>query len=296
MPERTPRGLFVGLTTLDVVQLVERLPAPDEKVRALDDMLAAGGPAANAAVGFAALGGDATLLTRAPDGPAWQLIAADLDACGVRVVRAPSATLAQVTTASILVTAGTGERAVVSSQDRAHLADAAPPDPTPVLDLLEVDGFDVVEVDGHHADLAEPILRRARAAGVPTLLDGGSWKPSTPRLLPFVDVAAVSGAFRPVELDPRGDVLAYLRTAGPSAAVVTRGSEPVIVEDAEGRRDLPVEPVAVVDTLGAGDFFHAGMAHHLALHGMVPLDDSVRAGAELAARSIASFGTRAWLR
>ena len=38
-------GLFVGLATLDVVQLVDRLPGPNEKTVAQRTWLAAGGPA-----------------------------------------------------------------------------------------------------------------------------------------------------------------------------------------------------------------------------------------------------------
>lgn len=57
-PRRTsrPDGLFVGLCTLDVIQLVDHVPAPDEKLTAREQTVAAGGPAANAAVTFAYLG------------------------------------------------------------------------------------------------------------------------------------------------------------------------------------------------------------------------------------------------
>src|SRR5690625_5828251 len=58
-----PRGVFAGLATLDVIHRVDASPGPDEKVTALSQFVAAGGPAANAAVTFAALGGHAVLLT-----------------------------------------------------------------------------------------------------------------------------------------------------------------------------------------------------------------------------------------
>src|SRR5262249_1342223 len=59
----TPHGLFAGLATLDLVHTLERPLGPDEKSVALRQDIAAGGPAANAAVTFAALGGDAVLGT-----------------------------------------------------------------------------------------------------------------------------------------------------------------------------------------------------------------------------------------
>jgi hypothetical protein len=49
-----------------------------------------------------------------------------------------------------------------------------------------------VLVDGHHLDLALPVAAAARAAGVPVLLDGGSWKPGLEGLLELVDIALLS--------------------------------------------------------------------------------------------------------
>lgn len=40
--KKVMKGLFVGLATLDVIQLVERLPTENEKIRALDFAFAAG--------------------------------------------------------------------------------------------------------------------------------------------------------------------------------------------------------------------------------------------------------------
>lgn len=49
MPE-SPHGLFVGLSTLDVIHRIDKRPGRNEKVTALAQFVAAGGPAANAAV------------------------------------------------------------------------------------------------------------------------------------------------------------------------------------------------------------------------------------------------------
>ena len=45
---------------------------------------------------------------------------------------------------------------------------------------------------------------------------------------------------------------------GPSAVLVTRGGEGVHVLTAAGSTLVPVDPVDVVDTIGAGDSFGAG--------------------------------------
>ncbi len=123
------RAVFAGLATYDVIQLVERLPLPDEKVAALSFLTAAGGPAANAAVAYALLAagdgpaGRPTLVTALPQHPLSAMIADDLLACGVDVTIAATYEGAPIT-ASIMITEATGERAVVSPTSAATDMDA----------------------------------------------------------------------------------------------------------------------------------------------------------------------------
>src|SRR5690554_6951896 len=83
---RPARLVCCGLTTLDVVQTVDRVPGPDEKVVAHDLHVSSGGPAANAAVTAVALGVEVVLVTRVGDAPLGRLAADDLAAHGVEVV------------------------------------------------------------------------------------------------------------------------------------------------------------------------------------------------------------------
>ena len=48
-------ALFAGLTTLDVLHRLDHVPDPSLKVTSTDFTMAAGGPATNAAVTYAAL-------------------------------------------------------------------------------------------------------------------------------------------------------------------------------------------------------------------------------------------------
>lgn len=79
---RRPQGLFVGLCTVDVIQLVDHVPSSDEKLTAREQVVAAGGPAANAAVTFSHLGGGARLLTGIGSHPLGVAAAADLRTWG----------------------------------------------------------------------------------------------------------------------------------------------------------------------------------------------------------------------
>src|SRR4051812_30303169 len=114
-PMKTPRGLFAGLCTLDIVQLVDHVPGDDEKVTARRQTVAAGGPATNAAVTFAHLGGRATLLSAVGGHPLAAGIRADLERMGVELVNLATDDEGPPAVSAIMVTARTGARAVVSA-------------------------------------------------------------------------------------------------------------------------------------------------------------------------------------
>lgn len=313
-----PRVLACGLATLDVVQTVERLPAPDEKVVAHGLLVGAGGPATNAAVTCSVLGAHARLVTRVGDGAAARLVASDLAARGVEVLdlAAPGSSPAVST---VLVTAATGERAVVSvnaTPTPAGSSAGALDAPT----LLA--GVDAVLVDGHHLDLAVPLARAARHLGIPVLLDGGSWKPGLETLLAHVDVAVLSADLRaprpttapldgvpthgaPARHAPTHDELAAVAAVGPLAVAQSHGGSPVEVLVAGERATVPVPAVAVVDTLGAGDVLHGALlawwARHRGGHRTGPtaprLADVVAAlrfATDVASRSCAAAGAHGW--
>ena len=287
-----PAGLFVGLCTFDVVQLVDQLPGPNEKVTARRQTVAAGGPAANAAAAFAHLGGAATLLTSIGSHPLGVAAVADLEGLGVTVRDLSADSTAPPAVSSILVTASTGDRAVASTNAAGRRIEL--PDDLRAL----VAGYDVVEFDGHHMDLALAVARAARAAGCLTVLDGGSWKAGTEQLLPFIDVAVCADSFRPPGTTGPEEVLRFLRDHHVPWRAVSRGGQPLVWEGPHGGGTVTVPAVRVVDTLGAGDVLHGTLAHQLSLQAELTepgFAGALRAATEWASRACTSFGTREWL-
>jgi sugar/nucleoside kinase (ribokinase family) len=291
-----PGALFVGLCTLDVIQLVDHVPAADEKLASRDQVIAAGGPAANAAATFSHLGGAAVLLTGIGTHPLAAGITADLAAFGVDVVDLIRAGDRPPTVSSILVTAATGQRAVASINAARHRL--PPPDH---LDAL-VAAADVLEFDGHHMELARAAAQAARRTGRLTVFDGGSWKDGTEDLLPFIDVAVCSDDFHPPGMSSPAGTLAFLHAHGVRWAAVSRGRAPILWSGPKGGGEVEVPDVPVVDTLGAGDVLHGALAYHLARHGAAPPDldadrfsEALTFAARIASRACASFGTRSWM-
>lgn len=287
-----------GLVTLDVVQVVDALPGPDEKVVARSLAATFGGPAANAAATAVALGVPTTLVTAAGHGPLAAVVRSELEAAGVALVDAAdgAAGRAQPAVSTVLVTRATGERAVVSTNASGFddLADAPLVVPGRAADLLDALGpGDVLLLDGHHPGLALRVARRARERGCVVVLDGGSWKPDAPAMIGLCDAVVVSADFRPPGV-ATDDVLDVVAALGPRLVARTRGPLPVEVLDAgEGYEVAVPRPGAVVDTLGAGDVVHGAFAAAVARGSSwrLALEDAVR----VASRSVEHAGARGWI-
>ena len=102
-------------------------------------------------------------------------------------------------------------------------------------------------------------------------------------LMSWSEVAACAGS------DEEVDVLRYAASLRRAVTVVKgRGGGARAVVDGEVVASVPVEPVDVVDPVGAGDGFAVGYLHGL-LEG-APVDQRLRVGAWIAGRAVAHHG------
>jgi sugar/nucleoside kinase (ribokinase family) len=292
-----------GLVTLDVVQTLDALPGPDQKVVADGLHVRFGGPAANAAATAVALGVPTRLVTAIGTGPVADLVRAGLRDAGVEVVDLAAGTAATPPVSTVLVTRATGERAVVSvngtgSPDLGAAARAVLDGGALAgggLDGGALDGATAVLVDGHHLGAAVPVAAAARGRGVPVALDGGSWKPGLGDLLAHVDHAVLSADFRLP--DGGDDVLAAVLAGWPVASVARSaggGALRYVERDGvEARVEVAaVPPGEVVDTLGAGDVLHGALAAELARGAGIA--DALRVGTRWATESVRHPGALGW--
>jgi sugar/nucleoside kinase (ribokinase family) len=283
-PDTRPVVLCVGMLTADLVQTVERMPGPNEKVPGLAQSLTFGGPAANAAATAAALGAEVHLVAGFGQSAFTPVVARLLDEAGVHWHDPAAGTPSPSPLSTVLITAGTGERAVVGG--------AAPPlPPSAVLPAALVETAHAVLLDGHAMPLAQAVARRARAAGIPVVFDGGSHKPGTDEVLAAVDLAILSADFH---APGGGDALNWVRECGCRFAARSDGPGPIRLRDDSGERCIVVPQVEIADTLGAGDVLHGAAAFAVARWG---LDDPLRVlgyAAEVASLSCRYVGALGW--
>ncbi|WP_415975683.1 PfkB family carbohydrate kinase [Rhodococcus sp. 077-4] len=283
-----PVGVFVGLATLDVIHRVSAAPAANQKITSSAQFVAAGGPAANAAVTFAALGGTAVLVTALGDDPVAALVKADLAAFGVLVIDAAEGDPRSVPVSAVTVIESTGDRSVVSAD--AVNSEASPPEGLAAV----VAGADVVLVDGHHPLIACAAAEHAAARVTTLVVDAGRWKPVMSELMPRATDMVCSADFRTPGTSDTAATAAVLVGSGIRTVVTTHGGEPVEWWSAGSSGSVDVPPVAVVDTVGAGDAFHGAYAYYSTQECSLP--ERIDRSARVAALRCSMIGPRAWLR
>lgn len=273
--------LCVGTAAYDLIFMVDAHPGPDDKVAATRLLRCGGGPASNAAVAVARLGGSAAFAGYLGDGAFGNTHLQELRQAGVEthlVVRG-----SQPTSLSSILVKPDGSRTVINYPSR-------PPLPA---DSVSFDGCrpKAMLFDGHEPYLAAQLLPLARRRRTPTILDAGSERSGAASLAASVDFLVASERFSEQvtgEADPLA-AAARLNEMAP-VVVITRG-EKGLVWSREGQQGrMPAFAVAAVDSTGAGDTFHGAFAYGL-VRGM-PWEPLLRFSSAAAALCCTRMGAR----
>jgi sugar/nucleoside kinase (ribokinase family) len=256
--------LGVGECSLDTQLLVEALPASGGKARVLEWCERPGGQVATAVLAAARLGLRTAYAGALGDDARAEPVLAPLVRAGVDVsgvVRVPGAA---TRSAVILVERGSGERSVLGFRDERLAAGRD------ALSLLALDTR-LLLLDGSDLALASTLAERARAAGVPVLLDLDAPVEGFERLLAHADFPVVSGEFARAAYGGVEAALTRLAALGARLPVVTLGARGALAW-LDGRPlESPGFAVPVVDSTGAGDAFHGAFAYGLC-QGLAPAE------------------------
>jgi sugar/nucleoside kinase (ribokinase family) len=280
-------GIFVGLSTVDIVYGVDEFPAPNSKIVACSQEVFAGGPATNASIAFGYLGGKATLVTAVGNHAVASAITEELRRSSIELIDLnPEFDRAPVI--SSVTVNRKGERNVVSAN--ATRVRALPAQ----IDEAVLEQASVVLVDGHFMEACQSWARAARARGIPVVMDGGSWKDGTEELLQSIDTAICSADFRPPQCVTEDDVLRYLKDCGVAKIAITHGAEPVRFVSGAVSESVPVPQVELVDTMGAGDIFHGAYCYYASIGR--GFEEALVEAAKVATESCRFSGTREWMK
>jgi len=263
------RVIVVGSVNIDFVITVERLPAPGETVTGGRFGRHHGGKGGNQAVAAARLGAS-TIFIGAVGSDSFgkdvraALVADQVDVANLVTIAGESTGLAFI----LVDAAGENSIAVASGANAAltpHLVEAA-------LRRVEPGAGDVVLV-GHEIPTATAVaaLRAGRTGGATTIFNPAPAAGLSGETLEAADIvtpnggelALLSGTDGPADVAAR----ALLASAPGIRAVLVSlgaGGARLIARDTDADTVVAAEPVAVVDTVGAGDALNGALAAGLA--------------------------------
>ncbi len=268
---RDVKGLFVGLCTKDIVYYSDEYPLHNHKIKTEEFSTYIGGPAANAAITYAALGGDATLATCLGNTAESQEIIEQLNRHGIKVLNYSDYDVLP-NMASILVT-DDGKRTIVSGQHAFS-----------VNKKYDLGIFDFALFDCNQQEISIDILNELK--DIPVVLDAGSFKQNMELFLQRADIVISSEDF----MDDNGNNIFAMDCMAPHKAV-TRGENSILYNGVE----IPVECVPVVDTLGAGDIFHGAFCYAYFVEEKT-CEEALRFASKVAGESVKYRGPREWIK
>jgi ketohexokinase len=250
--------LGIGVATLDIIDSLEAFPCEDSEQRALDRSSRRGGNAANTLVALSQLGHACSWAGTLADDSAADQIEDDLHSYHIDLRWARRYTGARSPVSHILQSRATASRTIIHYRDLPEFEaeDFAAIDLTP---------FDWVHFEGRHVSVCEQMLRQVRQQrpGLRISLEVEKPRPQIAGLYPFADVVIFSRAYARAEgFSGAPELFAAARVTGATGLLFAAwGDAGGWVDQGEaGQLHLPAHsPAELVDTLGAGDVFNAGL-------------------------------------
>ena len=279
----------VGLNAADTLIPVPHYPECGSKVEIRSANVLLGGQVASAMVACQRWGLSTRYVGKVGDDHLAQLHRAEFTLYDVeaRLLTAAGAASQQ----TFILVDSTGERTVLWKRD-GHL--------TLLPEELErgwILNARALHVDGHDTQAAVLAAQWAHSAGVPVIADLDDLYPGVETLLPNIDYLITSRDI-PGRLTSQQDLLSSLpqihRRFRCRLAAATLGHQGVLAWDGEQFHYAAAYRVAVVDTTGAGDIFHAGFIYGLLQDW--PLQRQLRFASAAAALNCTAIGARGGIR
>lgn len=248
----------VGLNAIDTLIPLTNFPARGSKTEYTSASIMPGGQTATAIIACQTWGLSTRYIGKLGDDDAGNLHREEFARAGVdaRLIRVPNAASPQ----SLIIVDEGGERTVLCRRDDRLVLQPAD------LDRDWIVNARALHVDGFETAAATQATEWARAAGIPVIADLDETYAGVEDLIANVDYLIVSRDF-PTRLTGERNLEQALRLIrrrfGCALTAATLGAEGVAAWDGKRFHVNAAYRVAVTDTTGAGDIFHAGFIYGL---------------------------------
>ncbi|GAB3650858.1 ribokinase [Ramlibacter alkalitolerans] len=251
----TPEIVVFGSMNMDLVVRVPRAPIGGETLQGLSFFTNPGGKGANQAVACARQGARVAMVGCVGADDFGKTLRNALAEDGIAVANVRSVEGSTGVAVVMVDEAGENRITIVPGANDALKADPESLDGQYLLLQCEVPMAEVVAAARiMRARGATVVMNPAPVCQLPDEL----WSLIDLLVMNEIEAAELSG--RPVHDPASAAAAAYsLRRRGPSTAIVTLGSQGVVVADDAGCRHFPALAVKVVDTTAAGDTFIGAM-------------------------------------
>ena len=278
--------LAVGIAALDIINTVKDFPQEDEEVRALSQRICRGGNAANTLAVLRQLGHDCSFAGVLSDDMGGLQIQQDMEQRGIDLSPALKWSGGTAPTSYITLNQRNGSRTIVHYRDLPEL-------PYSWFESLDLSGYDWLHFEGRNVAETLKMMQQARKQH-PELklsLEIEKEREDIDTLLPLGDVLLFS---RPFALgrgfgSPEECLEHFSKLAQADILICTWGDSGA-AGLSRGRFEYSqaFPPPRVIDTIGAGDTFNAGIVD--ALNRNLPLNDTLQNACRIAGRKCGQLG------
>lgn len=281
------RILAVGIATLDIINSVDGYPREDEEVRATAQRRCRGGNATNTLVILSQRGHDCAWAGVLADERDAAEIVTDLNRYNIDLSAVMTVTHGKVPTSYVIHNSRNGSRSIVHYRD-------LPEYPASAFDKIDLTHFDWLHFEGRNVDDTRRMLTRVRSEhpALPISLEIEKERPAIESLFTFADVLLFSRPFaRGRGFENATEFLHAMRPMAPKAQLTcTWGELGAFGLDHDGNtyHSPAFPPPQVVDTLGAGDTFNAGIIDALSRN--ENLQQALSNGCRIAGRKCGNEG------
>lgn len=248
--------LGIGIATLDIINSVDGYPAEDAKVRALAQATRRGGNTANTLTVLAQLGHRCALAAALADDPDSRYLRDDLAAHGVGVAPCRVFAGAHTPISYIVHNRRNGSRTIVHYRD-------LPEYPCEAFVRIDLSHYDWCHFEGRNVEETAKMLHHVKAhKSLPCSLEVEKPRPGIERLFVHADLLLFGREYAQTRAESPQAFLREMRHGLPGIDLVCAWGEQGAwgIDRAGIEVHSPaVPPPVLVDTLGAGDTFNAGV-------------------------------------